>query len=270
MNKFYKTVPLKFFWIFILLFAACEKPAEQAKITIAISKEKKAGNSENYHNWLLRYNRNVDYKILYGLPVDSAVKVAATCDGLLLTGGNDVFPGYYGKIDDTARCGTFDRYRDSLEFALIDQAIKNRQPLFGICRGEQIINIAMGGTLYIDIPTDFSTLVVHRQEDWQHCRHSVWIEPGTLMSVITQVSTDTVTSNHHQGIEQLGEGLLVSARSADSLPEAVEWAGTSAKGFLMAVQWHPERMTMNSPLSKQPAVKFLNEAEKYHKVLNPE
>ncbi len=234
-----------------------------SNVKIAISKEKRAGVLENYHNWLLRYDKTIEWVELYGMSVDSALTVARGCNAVLITGGEDVFPGIYGKIDDTARCGSFDRYRDSLEIALIRQAVENKQPLFGVCRGEQIINVALGGTLIIDIPSDYDTTVIHRQKDWRHCYHTVFLNKKSLLYEISKVVSDTVASNHHQGIEKSGTGLFVSARAADSLPEAVEWSASKNKSFLMAVQWHPERMPYEHPLSKPLAIKFLKEAKKY-------
>ncbi len=252
-------------FVFVASLYSCNRveKKENLVLKIAISKEKGGDVRENYHNWLLRYNKDVKWIELYGMSVDSALKVAEGCNGVIITGGEDVFPGIYGKIDDTARCGSFDRYRDSLEIALIKQAVDDRQPLFGICRGEQIINVALGGTLIIDIPADYDTTVVHRQKDWQHCYHRVYLDKSSLLYAISNVVSDTVASNHHQGIEKVGGGLSVSARAADSLPEAVEWALNDKKGFLMAVQWHPERMPFDHPLSKPLAIKFLNEAGKY-------
>jgi putative glutamine amidotransferase len=255
------------FFVLLIVIAlfSCDRAVktELRTVRIAISKEKREGVLENYHNWLLRYDRHVTWVNLYGMPVDSALSVAAGCNAVLITGGEDVYPGIYGKIADTARCGRFDRYRDTLEIALIKQAVENRQPLFGVCRGEQIINVALGGTLIIDIPTDFGTTVIHRQKDWKHCYHPVYLNKSSLLYEVSKVDRDTVASNHHQGIEIPGKNLLVSARAADSLPEAVEWLNGNRKGFLMAVQWHPERMPVNHPLSKPPALLFLNSAKKY-------
>jgi len=247
-------------------FTSCEtKKSKQIKI--AISKEKSDNSTTKYADWLLRHNNNIEYYNLYPLGIDSAVKLLKTCDGLLLTGGEDVFPGYYGKIDDTSRCGSFDRYRDSLEFSLIDNAISNKIPIFGVCRGEQILNISQGGTLYIDIPTDYDTIVKHRNHNFSRSFHPIILVNNTLLyNSCRGNNTGDVVSHHHQGIEKLGNALVISAYAKDNLAEAIEWADTTNSNFLMAVQWHPEAMDTLHPLSAPLAKKFLLKAANHKKI----
>ncbi|RLD89043.1 MAG: hypothetical protein DRJ02_02425 [Bacteroidetes bacterium] len=228
-------------------------------VKIAITK------TNDYYSALVERNReNTVWINLYGLPVDSALLILGQCDGLLVTGGEDVYPGLYGKLSDTARCEGFDRYRDSLELASIAYALEQKMPVFGICRGLQILNVALNGTLIIDIPTDFDTVVKHRLKDWKKCFHEVTTIPNTLLNKLSNTASDTVNSAHHQGIDHLGNGLRISAYAYDSLPEAIEWAERNNNGFLMATQWHPERLDPDHPLSKNLAVAFLHEAETYH------
>lgn len=242
----------------IILWSCSEKKAES--LTIAISKT-----NSNYSAWTERNGENVTWVSLYGLSIDSALNVLDDCDGLLVTGGEDVYPDYYGKILDTAKCGTFDRYRDSLELALITRALHSNMPVFGVCRGLQILNVALGGTLIIDIPDDYDTTVIHRQDDWENCYHQVSVDTASTLFAISRVSSSTVNSNHHQGIENLGNDLLITSYAIDSLPESFEWKNKDGKGFLMAVQWHPERMDTIHPLAKNLAVEFLREATEYQK-----
>lgn len=251
--------------VLTILFLAlgCQKPQQTQKIRIAISKEKPASSVQNYSGWLERYSNEIEWFNLYPLGIDSAINLLKTCEGILLTGGEDVFPGLYGKIDDTARCGSIDTYRDSLEIALINYAIENNMPLIGVCRGLQIINVALNGSLVVDIPTDFESAVIHRQADWQNCFHPVYLVDATHLNVISEGHQDSVASNHHQGIDLLGEGLQISAYSADSLPEAIEWSIRGDKSLLMAVQWHPERMDTLDMLSAPIAMQFITEAEEY-------
>ena len=244
-------------FIAISLFSCGEK--ETATIKIAISKA-----NTNYSSWIERNGENAKWVNLYGLSIDSALKVVDNCDGLLVTGGEDVYPDYYGKISDTIRCGAFDPYRDSLELALIEFALKANMPVFGVCRGLQILNVALGGTLIIDIPSDYDTTVVHRQADWRNCYHKVTLDTISQLFAISGVYSSIVNSNHHQGIENLGKGLVITSYTMDSLPESIEWKQNDEKGFLMAVQWHPERMEAAHPLAKNPAVAFLQHATSYH------
>jgi len=246
---------------FILFFTeSCCTAQEQEPLKIAISKDLPPKYITTYSAWINRHESNVEFYNLYPMGLDSAMEVLKKCDGLLLTGGRDVFPAYYDNIDDTARCGSFDTYRDSLEFAAIEEALILKMPIVGICRGEQILNVSQGGSLYIDIPTDFDTSRIHRQKDWRNCYHDVFIVNTTSMATISGVQYGKVNSNHHQGIEILGKGLKISAYSADSLPEAIEWENRGEKGFLMAVQWHPERMDTLHLLSAPIAKEFLKEA----------
>ena len=239
------------------MLQGCGDSLREKKIRIAISKEYKG---QHYMGWLKRHSDSVQLFNLYPLGIDSALNLLETCDGLLLSGGEDVFPGVYGKLKDTPRCGAIDRYRDSLEFALIVAALEDNKPIIGICRGEQILNVSFGGTLHIDIPVDFDTAVTHRQKDWKNCFHPVNLQAGSQLFILSNVKTGDVTSNHHQGIEILGKGLRISALSDDGLPEAIEWDEPDGKSFLMAVQWHPERMDTLHPLSAPFAKKFLMEA----------
>ncbi len=240
-----------------MLISGCQ-PKTNPKVKIAISKE-----SKNYTQWLLRNDSTIQIINLYGMPIDSATGVLSGSNGLLLTGGEDVYPAYYDREGDTSRCGGFDRYRDSLEMAMIEFAVNHNMPVMGVCRGEQILNVALGGSLIIDIPEDFDTSVIHRQDDWMNCFHvAEAVNPSTL-AAISNATSDTVTSNHHQAIDQLAPPLMICAYAADSLPEAVTWLNPEGKGFLLAVQWHPERMKTNHPFSDPLAAQFLTEASKY-------
>lgn len=254
---------LMIFVLFIGLFS-CDKvkKSNETPLRIGISK---MHSKQTYSKWLHRYDNTLSLYNMYPLGVDSALKLAKTMDGILITGGPDVFSGYYGKIDDTARCGKFDHYRDSLEMSLIHYAIDNKVPLIGICRGEQIINVALGGSLIIDIPTDWDTIVIHGTKDWKLQWHGVNIVSGTQMAAICGESAGTVTSSHHQAIEKIGDGLCITAYAPDSIPEAIEWASRGNKGFLMATQWHPERMDKESPFSAPYAKLFIKESELYER-----
>jgi len=251
------------FMAFFLLFliSSCSVPEQQQQqerenLRIALTKS-----SKSYVAWILRYEDDIEFFDLYKMGLDSSMMFLKTCDGLILTGGEDVFPGEYGQAGDTVRCGTINYYRDSLEFAAIDLALGLNMPIIGVCRGEQIFNVSQGGSLFVDVPTDFSTEVVHRQSDWRNCFHLVNVVGGSLLAEISQTVSDSVTSNHHQGINNLGRGLSIVAYSADSLPEAIEWESRGKKGFFMAVQWHPERMDTLHPLSAPIAKEFLKEVE---------
>lgn len=222
-------------------------------IRIALSKA-----SDNYINWLRDADSSIMIIDLKGLNPDSAVKLLATCDGLVLTGGEDVYPGIYGKEADTSRC-EYNLERDTLEARLFRAAVKKKMPVLGICRGMQLINIMKGGTLVIDIPTDTKSAIVHRNDSVQ-AYHLVSINKDSKLFTFSKTENGLVTSSHHQAIEKLGDGLKITAKSEDMLPEAIEWTEPEAKGFLIAVQWHPERMKYEESLSSPLAKSFLQAA----------
>ncbi len=216
--------------------------------------------SENYINWVHRSDSTVEIIDLKGMQVDSALHLLSTADAIVFTGGEDVVPSYYGKEADSARCQT-NPGRDSLEFALIREAMLLKLPILGVCRGQQILNVALGGTLIVDIPADHPGEVIHQCDDYIHCYHSVNIAKGSLLQSIVKADTGMVTTNHHQAIEKLAPGMLISASSADSIAEAIEWIDTLNHPFFIAVQWHPERMDAQSTLS-MPLINAVLEAAK--------
>ena len=160
--------------------------------------------------------------------------------GLVLTGGEDVDPARYGrtphdKLEDT------DAGRDAAELALIAAARERRLPILGICRGIQILNVALGGTLYQDLGSERPGPVAHTGDD---VRHTVRIEPGSLLERTLGTGSATVNSRHHQAIRDLAPGLRAVAWTEDGLIEAVEAADPNAP-WMLAVQWHPEDLPGN-------------------------
>ena len=231
----------------------------QSQTRIAVSKT-----SDNYEAWLRHAEAGVQPVNMYGLKIDSALKVLARCSGLLLTGGEDVFPDYYGKPEVIKLCEEIDRYRDSLELALIRKAIELKMPIFGICRGEQILNVATGGTLIADIPTEVDTTVIHRcPEGSTECYHYINIDPKTLLFQITGIQTGIVNSYHHQAVEKTGPGMKITAIAENGVAEAIEREHAQEGAFMMGVQWHPERLTHSPDLAIPLAEYFLEEAREY-------
>src|SRR5574341_1540802 len=170
----------------------------------------------------------------------------AAVDGLLFTGGEDVAPAYYGEpVDD--RCQEPDRDRDLFEIPLARAALATRRPTLGICRGLQVLNVAAGGTLFQDIACRPGTLAYHAAgtADRQKLIHAVRILPGTRLHGIMGVDESRVTSTHHQFVKDLAPGLRTTAESQeDGIVEGLEVPGHP---FLVAVQWHPERMYRDHP-----------------------
>ena len=168
-------------------------------------------------------------------PVDGAIaeQVIGRLDGLILTGGKDVDPAAYGQQPHPATEEPANE-RDEWEFALLRAALDRRVPVLGICRGPQVINVALGGTLHQHLP-DVLGHSGHRVADATFASHTAQIAAGSRLNRLLGESIQT-RCYHHQAIDQLGTGLVASAR-CDGIVEGIESAGTD---FVVGVQWHPE------------------------------
>ncbi len=160
-------------------------------------------------------------------------------DGLVMHGGADVWPGSYGEAPLQPEW-TGDRVRDAYEIALVKAFVAAGKPVFGVCRGLQLINVAFGGTLYQDIATQRPEALVHRDaQRYDHNFHQVALMPETrLKSLLNGTNSYKINSIHHQGIKDLAAGFVVEARCPeDGMIEAIRHSGPS---YVAAVQWHPE------------------------------
>ncbi|MFZ4522446.1 MAG: gamma-glutamyl-gamma-aminobutyrate hydrolase family protein [Bacteroidales bacterium] len=245
--------------LFLLgIFALNNLHSQPAPLKVALSKA-----SPNYVNWLKRADPSVETIDLYALPISAALQQLNLCSALVLTGGEDVWPGRYGKAYDTLRCTDMNPHRDSLDMALIKKALELKMPIVGICRGHQILNVYLGGSLIIDIPKDFTTTIRHQCDDYLHCFHAVSVKKNTILSSVSMCEAEQVTTNHHQGVDRLASSLIANAISDDHLIEGIEWKNPDEKSFLLGVQWHPERMDRSNPLSSRIAEEFLLQATSY-------
>ena len=160
-------------------------------------------------------------------------------DGLLLSGGEDIDPSWY-CMDPAPQLGSVDAARDRFEFALFQAARERRLPVLGICRGLQLVNVALGGVLWQDLPTERPSPVQHDRGDARDARtHQVEVLAATRTAEALGVTGLGVNSFHHQGVRTLASGLAATAHAPDGLVEAFE--GTEG-AWLVAVQWHPEEM----------------------------
>lgn len=161
------------------------------------------------------------------------------CDGFFFTGGVDIDPARYGESVHEA-CGKIYPFRDEYELALFDRAIATPKPILGICRGIQLINVALDGTLYQDIPSERPSEVPHRQSEPETTpSHSVRVVVGTPLYELVGVDRMKANSFHHQALKTLGRGLRVMAEADDGIVEGVYLEG---ERYLRAYQWHPERL----------------------------
>ncbi|MFL5559446.1 MAG: gamma-glutamyl-gamma-aminobutyrate hydrolase family protein [Gemmatimonadaceae bacterium] len=176
-------------------------------------------------------------------PLTSADAASAVLDsvaGLVLTGGEDVDPARYGE-QRHEKVRSVNAARDATEAALIQEARARGTPVLAICRGIQMLNVALGGTLVQDISSQCNTDIVHDEEGPRDSRsHEVSIEPGSLIARAVGTDHLTVNSFHHQSVKRVADGMRVTARSPDGIIEGLE--STEDDWWVMAVQWHPEEM----------------------------
>jgi len=169
-------------------------------------------------------------------------------DGLVLTGGEDVQPGLYAKALAPAlrrKVKLVEPERDLVELMLVREAIRQQCPILAICRGHQMLNVALGGTLVVDIPTQVPGCVRHRRLDRRFdLVHDVAVQPGSRLAGLLGESRVGVNSTHHQAVDRVAPTLLASARADDGVVEAMEPDPAQNGGlpWVLSVQFHPERL----------------------------
>ncbi len=177
------------------------------------------------------------------------------CDGVLLTGGEDVEPHLYGdslppRLRGTVAVTPDGGARDLRELILIDEVFRQHKPLLGICRGHQVLNVALGGTLMADILAQAPRAINHRRMDRRsEVVHDVRLTPGSLLAKMTGKLKLGVNSTHHQAVARVASPLQVVAVSGDGLVEGLELTPSAARvlPFLLSVQFHPERLVDRYP-----------------------
>ena len=186
-------------------------------------------------------------------------RLLGSLQGLLLTGsGSDLPPTLYGE---RKRYGytVMSHQRSHCEIEMARLAVKTHQPLLGICGGMQSINVALGGTLFQDIPAQVPSALQHQQKTkaTRHC-HAVQVKPKSLLDRIIGTKTFRVNSSHHQSVKDVAPALRASALAPDGVIEAIE---SSDHPFLLGVQWHPEFLYERDPLARQLFLAFLKAAK---------
>ena len=177
-----------------------------------------------------------------GLPLllppgdEAAEDILAHLDGVVFTGGGDIHPRRFGGADHPHHYSVCDE-RDEFELRLIRAALAARLPTLAICRGSQVLNVALGGDLHGHLPDVVGEDVRHRESQDRHTRHSVNVAPGSRLAGVLGQEQLEVASWHHQAVNRLGEGLRAVAWAEDATVEALELEGAP---WLLAVQWHPE------------------------------
>tara|TARA_B110000008_G_scaffold218828_1_gene218619 strand:- start:54 stop:809 length:756 start_codon:yes stop_codon:yes gene_type:complete len=244
-----------FFTLFLLFcVASCDK---NNKKTIILSKS-----SDNYINWI--ESRDIIIIDAYNISnIDSILNLA---DGIILTGGEDIYPLMYNDTNNIKLCGEFDFRRDTLEKKLFDYAFNNKLPLIGVCRGMQMMNVASGGTLFGDLPTEIGDSIMHRNNG--EVMHNIMVTNNNIdnISMIFPVNGKVlpkkhffkVNSWHHQGLKEIAENIIVIAESYDGLPEAVV-INKKVHPFMIGVQFHPERLGKYNPIHVNMRDKFFKQ-----------
>ncbi len=216
---------------------------------------------DNYLKWLLKAP---DIEVIKLGHEDQNFDALRKCDGLVLSGGEDVHPRFYGHPEylSAYSLDDIDEARDEFEMKLLDYAGKHQLPILGICRGLQVANAYFGGTLIPDIPS-FGKPDHTKHGEGKDRYHGISVTPGSMLQGITGAAAGEVNSAHHQSVDLPAPALTVNAVSADGIVEGMERRDAGNHPFLLLVQWHPERM------SDQESVFSKNIRERFVKSINP-
>jgi putative glutamine amidotransferase len=196
----------------------------------------------------------------------AAAEAVQRCDGVMLTGGDDIDPRLYAKElpEELAKTvGPLEPDRDVWEAGLIADIFEQRKPLFAICRGHQMLNVALGGTLVVDIGKQVPGALNHRRMDRKtEPVHEIKIAPDSLLAKVTGCQALGVNSTHHQAIGTVAQPLRAVAESSDGVIEAVELKEPQQLPFLLSVQFHPERLIDSNALFLQLFSSFVAACER--------
>lgn len=202
-----------------------------------------------------------------GIPIllpnsETSVLALEHCDGLILTGGGDVDPARYGQKDAGTEWSGVSPVRDETELHLLKHADRLEMPVFGICRGMQVMAVGYGGTLIQDLGRDDPKKnALHHQESARYtATHSISIQPDTYMADLVGKDSALVNSFHHQAVDQVPAGWTISSFSEDGVIESMERPGDV---FRVGVQWHPEDLHGSQPESQSLFAAFLQAAMRY-------
>ena len=227
--------------------------SQKIKIGVTFSESR----NENYPKWIK--GDDVDIEIVELSWEKQNWDDIEDCDGIVLTGGIDTCPKFYEneRTDYPNRPQTWNEARDEFEMHVFETALNFDHPVLAICRGLQLVNVALGGDLIQDLEEAGKN--DHRRHGDADGQHDISISEGTLLSEVAQGTSGNINSAHHQAVGHISDELVVSAVSPDGVIEAIEWKVKEGEPWLLAVQWHPERMEdkETSPLSKNIREKFI-------------
>ena len=210
----------------------------------------------NYDRWV---QNEPGVEIIKLTCVENNFSDIEKCNGIMLTGGNDINPRLYNQPEYLAYCNPqeIDESRDEFEWKVMQYAEEKQIPLLGICRGLQFVNVFFGGTLVPDIPA-FGKFNHEKFKDGNDRDHMVEIDTNSELYKITGQEKGKINSAHHQSADMPGYGLVANAMSPDGIIEGMERKEARGRSYLMLVQWHPERMgDQDSIFSKNIKQSFL-------------
>ena len=212
------------------------KVANKPLIGISLGYNPKKNSVNTVYVQSVLKNGGVPYLVPVTDDVETLRQIVSQLDGLVMTGGEDINPKFYGE-ENHPELGEVNHERDSYDLTLVKLAIEHNVPILGICRGLQLINVALGGTLYQDLPSQHSQQINHRQESGTILAHKVLVTPNTQTSKVLGVSELMANSLHHQAIKKLAPGLKITGKAEDGVVEMIEGYPTRP---ILAVQYHPE------------------------------
>ncbi len=216
---------------------------------------------ENYPTWIKGNDENIELVELHWEKhnLDEVWDLVEDCDGIVLTGGVDIHPRFYEneRLEFPNGDGKFNEERDEFEMHVFETALNCNLPVLAICRGLQLVNIALGGDLVQDL--EEAGKKNHRRINDVDDEHAISISENSLLKEVIGNNTGNINGAHHQAIGRLSDELIATATSPDGVIEAVEWKEKEGEAWMLAVQWHPERMKdrETNPTSKNIREAFL-------------
>lgn len=198
---------------------------------------------ENYPLWIKDNDASIE---IIRLTPDNK-HLLPSCDGIVLSGGVDTHPSFYknNRLNYPLAPCEFNIARDKFELAVFDYTQQNNTPVLAICRGMQLVNIALGGDMIQDIEEVGKQN--HRRMENADTIHEITIGKATLLYKITGIEKGIINSAHHQALGKISEELIVTGYSPDGIPESAERKDAQKHSFLLCVQWHPERLAQEQP-----------------------
>ncbi len=218
-----------------------------------------------YHTYVEAVRRAGAIPVIVPPQPENAEELMRDLDGFLLAGGEDCDPAAYHEERHPRVEETMDPRRQANDLALAEAARKQNVPMLGICLGMQVMNVAAGGTLMQDIPSQYETEIEHASEPEDRGRHDVIIEKGTHLASVLPALELNVNSSHHQAVRKVGQGLRVTALAPDGIVEGLE---DPKHPFYLGVQWHPEDMT-GEPSASALFAAFIEAARQHAQMKHP-